>query len=69
MNKLSEKKDLKRMCDHCFQIVDADKVYGFVVIDDYGFKRGFKGHEDCVQIMIEKLREIFPKREDENHEQ
>lgn len=62
-------RDLKRMCDHCYRIVDADKLYGFVVIDDYGHERAFKGHESCVQEMIERLREIFPKKDNEDYEQ
>lgn len=61
---MSEKKDLKRMCDHCYHIVDENEdMYGFLVIDDYNYERAFKGHESCVQEMIEELRKIFPKRE------
>ena len=57
---MSEKKiNLKRMCDHCYRILEEDEaIFGFTLVDDYGFQRGFKGHEGCVKDMTYRVREI-----------
>lgn len=60
---MSEKINLKRMCDHCYRVLpDDEMIFGFALVDDYGFKRGFKGHEECVQKMAEIIQEIYGKR-------
>ena len=59
---MSEKINLKRMCDHCYRVLpDDEMIFGFVLIDDYGFKRGFKGHEECVREMEKIIKDIYSK--------
>lgn len=61
---MSEKINLKRMCDHCYRILpDDEEIFGFKLVDDYGFTRGFKGHEECVKEMIRIVKEIYGARE------
>jgi len=65
---MEEKINLKRMCDHCYHVLPEDEmVFGFVLVDDYGFKRGFKGHQDCVEKMAKKVEEIYGSRGVENN--
>lgn len=51
------------MCDHCYRVLpDDEMIFGFALVDDYGFKRGFKGHEECVQKMAEIIQEIYGRK-------
>lgn len=57
---MSEKIDLKRMCDHCYHILaDDEMIFGFTLVDDYGFQRGLKGHRECVDEMSKRIQEIY----------
>ena len=54
------KADLKRICDHCYHILEEDEhMFGFKLIDDYEYVRVFKGHETCVQEMGDIIRENY----------
>lgn len=54
--------DLKRMCDHCYRMVGEDELYGFKIVDNDGYTRGMKGHEDCVKVMIETIEQLYGER-------
>lgn len=55
------------MCDNCFRLLgDDEQMFGFKVVDDFEFIRGFKGHESCVQEMAEKFQQIYGKEDSED---
>lgn len=63
---MSNKIDLKRMCDHCYHIVtEGEALFGFKLVDDYGYTRAFKGHESCVEEMTKIIKDRFATKEGE----
>lgn len=59
--------DLKKMCDHCYRILGSNEpMFGFVLVDDNGYKRPFKGHEGCVKQMTEIIQSLYGVNESEN---
>lgn len=57
--------DFKYMCDKCFRVLSQEeKMFGFYAYDDFGVKRGFRGHEDCVQQIIDTFTQIYGMKEE-----
>lgn len=59
---MSKKINLNKMCDKCLKIVDVEegeKFFGFVIEDDYGNSRAFRGHEVCIAELGEMLMAIY----------
>lgn len=55
---------LKMMCDKCFRLLgDNEPMFGFKLIDDEGTERGFKGHEGCVEEMLETMHQLYGAKE------
>lgn len=62
---MNNKVNLKNMCDRCLrELGEGEKMFGFKLIDDNEYERPFKGHEHCVQEMIEIIQQLYGKRED-----
>lgn len=61
---MNNKINLKMMCDHCYDIVSEDsELFGFKLVDDYGYTIALKGHESCVKEMIEIIKSNFATKE------
>jgi len=52
--------DLRKMCDRCLRILgDNEELVGFKMEDGLGNVRAFKGHKDCVEEIIEILKQLY----------
>ena len=54
----------EKMCDRCFRILgDNEKMYAMKMIDDEGQERIFKGHEGCMNEVVEILTQLYGTKE------
>lgn len=52
--------NLKRMCDKCHRLLgDTEPMIGWKLIDDYDFEVVFKGHEGCMEQLVEELQQTL----------
>jgi hypothetical protein len=53
------------MCDKCFhQLGEDEPMMAFKIIDDEDNCRVLKGHESCVQDMMDTLQQIYGMEEE-----
>lgn len=61
---------IKNMCDRCLRVLgDDEPMFGFIVYDDDGTERAFKGHEGCIQEIQEILVQLYGVQEEEKNEE
>ena len=52
--------DLEKMCDKCLRIVaDNEDIFGFKLVDKNGIEKHFKGHESCMNDVMETLQQLY----------
>lgn len=50
------------MCDGCFKFLeDGEKKFSLFIVDDSGNEKGFRGHEECMKKIRDKIEEQIDK--------